>query len=57
MDMVVDELDGSITNVALCGRLDRLGAETIDLRFGEIVVANFQRRTGKFGFQFFDSRR
>jgi anti-sigma B factor antagonist len=35
--MVVDELDGGITNVALGGRLDRLGAETIDSRFSEIA--------------------
>jgi anti-sigma B factor antagonist len=37
MDMAVDELNGGITNVALRGRLDRLGAEAIDSRFGEIA--------------------
>jgi anti-sigma B factor antagonist len=37
MDIVVDELEGGITNVALGGRLDRLDAETIESRFGEIA--------------------
>ncbi len=37
MNMVVDELDGGITNVTLCGRLDFLGAQTIDLPFSEIA--------------------
>jgi anti-anti-sigma factor len=39
MDMIVDELDGGITNVALRGRLDTLGAEAIDLRFSVIAGA------------------
>lgn len=39
MDMVVDELDGGITNVALRGRLDTLGAEAIDLRLSVIAGA------------------
>jgi anti-sigma B factor antagonist len=37
MNMVVDELDGGITNVTLRGRLDLLGAQTIDLPFSEIA--------------------
>jgi anti-anti-sigma factor len=37
MDMVVDELDGGITNVTLRGRLDFLGAQSIDLPFSEIA--------------------
>lgn len=36
MDMVVDELDGGITNVALRGRLDTNAAETIDMPFSVI---------------------
>jgi anti-sigma B factor antagonist len=39
MDMVVDELDGGVTNVALRGRLDTLGAEAIDLRMSVIAGA------------------
>jgi anti-sigma B factor antagonist len=37
MDMVVDELDGGITNVTLRGRLDFLGAQTIELPFRQIA--------------------
>ncbi len=37
MDMVIDELEGGITNVALRGRLDTHGAEAIDLRFSVIA--------------------
>lgn len=39
MHMVVDELDGGVTAVALRGRLDTLGAEAIDLRFSVIAGA------------------
>ncbi|WP_020177379.1 STAS domain-containing protein [Methyloferula stellata] len=39
MDMVVDELDGGITNVALRGRLDTTGAQTIDMPFSVIAGA------------------
>jgi anti-anti-sigma factor len=39
MDMVVDELDGAVTNVVLRGRLDALGAEAIDLRMSVIAGA------------------
>jgi anti-anti-sigma factor len=41
MNMVVDELDGGVTNVVLSGRLDTLGAETIDLRMS--VIAGSKR--------------
>jgi anti-anti-sigma factor len=41
MDMVVEELDGGITNVALRGRLDTNGAGAIDLPFS--VVAGAKR--------------
>jgi anti-sigma B factor antagonist len=37
MDMVVDDLDGGITAVALRGRFDTKGAETVDLRFSVIA--------------------
>jgi anti-anti-sigma factor len=37
MDMVVDELDGGVTNVALRGRFDTQGAESVDLRFSVIA--------------------
>lgn len=37
MDMVVDDLDGGITNVSLRGRLDTVGAEGIDLPFSVIA--------------------
>ncbi len=37
MDMVVDELDGGVTNVALRGRFDTNGAEAVDLRFSVIA--------------------
>lgn len=33
MDFTVTELDGDINHVALTGRLDSAGAETIELRF------------------------
>ncbi len=36
MDIVVDDLDGGVTNVALRGRLDTVGAEGIDLPFSVI---------------------
>jgi anti-sigma B factor antagonist len=39
MEMIVDELDGGVTNVALQGRLDTLAAESIDLRFSVIAGA------------------
>ncbi len=41
MDMVVNELDGGVTNVVLRGRLDTNGAEAIDLRFS--VIAGSRR--------------
>jgi anti-anti-sigma factor len=37
MDMVVDELDDGVTNIALRGRLDQLGTETIVSRFNAIA--------------------
>lgn len=37
MDMMVDELDGGVTNVALRGRFDTQGAEAVDLRFSVIA--------------------
>ncbi len=39
MDMVVDELDGGITNVALRGRLDTNSAEAIDMPLSVIAGA------------------
>jgi anti-anti-sigma factor len=39
MDMVVDELDGGVTNVALRGRLDTNGAQAIDMPFSVIAGA------------------
>ncbi len=39
MDMVVEELAGGITRVALSGRLDIAGAAAIDLRFNAIAGA------------------
>jgi anti-anti-sigma factor len=41
MNIVVDEIDGGVTNVVLSGRLDTLGAETIDLRMS--VIAGSKR--------------
>jgi anti-anti-sigma factor len=37
MDMIVDELADGVTNVAVRGRLDRLGAETTVSRFDAIA--------------------
>ncbi len=37
MEMVVVDLDGGVTKVALRGRLDTVGAEAIDLRFSVIA--------------------
>ncbi|MGA3302743.1 MAG: STAS domain-containing protein [Methylovirgula sp.] len=37
MDMMVDELDGGVTTVALRGRFDTQGAESVDLRFSVIA--------------------
>ena len=39
MDMIVEELEGGVTNVTLKGRLDTLGAETVDLRLSVIAGA------------------
>jgi anti-anti-sigma factor len=39
MDMIVDELTGGVTKVALRGRLDTLAAEAVDLRFSVIAGA------------------
>jgi hypothetical protein len=35
--MVVDELENGTTNVTLSGRIDMLGAQTIDSSFGEMA--------------------
>lgn len=37
MEMQVEELDGGITNVALRGRFDTQGAESVDLPFSVIA--------------------
>jgi anti-anti-sigma factor len=41
MDIVIDEIDGGITNVALRGRLDTVAAEAADLRLS--VIAGSKR--------------
>jgi anti-sigma B factor antagonist len=39
MEMLVDELDGGVTSVALRGRLDTAGAGLIDLKFSVLAGA------------------
>jgi anti-anti-sigma factor len=41
MEMIVEDIDGGVTNVILRGRLDTAGADSIDMRFN--VVAGSKR--------------
>jgi anti-sigma B factor antagonist len=37
MEMVVEDIDGGVTNVVLRGRLDTAGADAIDLKFNAVA--------------------
>jgi anti-sigma B factor antagonist len=37
MEMVVEDIDGGVTNVILRGRLDTTGADAIDLKFNAVA--------------------
>lgn len=39
MEMVVEEIDGGVTNVILRGRLDTAGADSIDIKFNAVAGA------------------